>query len=55
MNELHQDRTIVKTIIEMDKGLGIKTVAEGVESPETLELLKYLGCNYSQGFFGQKP
>lgn len=42
---------IVKTIISIAKSMKLIVVAEGVESPEELELLKELECDYYQGFY----
>ncbi|WP_022670700.1 EAL domain-containing protein [Hippea alviniae] len=47
--------SIVKTILFMAKELGIKTVAEGVETKEQANLLKQIGCDYLQGFLFYKP
>lgn len=49
------DQAIVKAIIAMGQSLGIKTVAEGVESKQQFEILQRLGCHYFQGFFFSKP
>jgi EAL domain-containing protein (putative c-di-GMP-specific phosphodiesterase class I) len=35
--------------------LGINVIAEGIESPEQLELLKAWGCREGQGFYFAKP
>lgn len=50
-----QDGAIVKAIIMMCQGLSLKTVAEGVETKEQLNLLKGYGCNVVQGFYYSKP
>ena len=48
------DATIVRTIIEMGRSLGIEVIAEGVESQAQLEFLRSSGCNYGQGrLFGE--
>lgn len=44
------DRAIVRATITMAKGLGIGTVAEGLENEEQLRALRMLGCDYGQGF-----
>lgn len=44
------DRAIVRAMITMAKGLGINTVAEGLENDEQLKSLRMLGCDYGQGF-----
>lgn len=49
------DIAIVKAIITMGHGLSVKVVAEGVETPEQLDLLKQLNCHYAQGYFIDRP
>lgn len=46
---------VLACIIDMAKHLGIKTVAEGVETNEHIELLKALGCDIVQGYYYAKP
>ncbi len=48
-------RYIVETIIYLSKKLNMKSIAEGVETEEQLELLKKLGCDYIQGFLLSRP
>jgi diguanylate cyclase (GGDEF)-like protein len=43
-------RTIAETMILMAHKLGLKAIAEGVETQEQLNLLKAAGCDYAQGF-----
>ena len=50
-----KDVAIVKSIIEFAKTVGLKTVAEGVENENQVEILKNLGCDYLQGFYFYKP
>lgn len=47
-------QAIIKTIITLAQGLGLKTVAEGVEIKEEYELLKSLGCDFVQGWYFYK-
>lgn len=49
------DRTIVDTIIAMAQSLGMKTVAEGVETAEQAEALAEMGCDEAQGYFFGPP
>ncbi|MBA2880776.1 diguanylate cyclase (GGDEF)-like protein/PAS domain S-box-containing protein [Desulfosalsimonas propionicica] len=49
------DATIVSTIISMAHHLGLKTIAEGVETGEQLKILRLLGCDMIQGFYFSKP
>jgi EAL domain-containing protein (putative c-di-GMP-specific phosphodiesterase class I) len=48
-------RTIVETSVEMARRLGIKSVAEGVETQEDWDVLKAVGCDLVQGYFIAKP
>jgi diguanylate cyclase (GGDEF)-like protein/PAS domain S-box-containing protein len=49
------DMAMCEAIIVMAHKLGIKVVAEGVETREHRELLAAAGCDYGQGFFFAKP
>ncbi len=42
-------RSIVRTIIEISHTLGLKVIAEGIETPDVLALLRDLGCDVGQG------
>ncbi|MBQ9059134.1 MAG: GGDEF domain-containing protein [Atopobiaceae bacterium] len=46
---------ILKSIIDMAKRLGIKTVAEGVETVEQQQFLSGIGCQMLQGYLFDKP
>jgi len=48
------DATIVRTIIEMGRSLGLQVVAEGIETDEQRHFLVHSGCQYGQGrLFGE--
>jgi len=49
------DRELVNASIAMAHGLGLKVVAEGVETQEQADLLKKMHCDYVQGYFYSKP
>ncbi len=49
------DITIIRMIIGLAKNLGLKTVAEGVETNEQKNTLIDLGCDYAQGFLFCRP
>jgi EAL domain-containing protein (putative c-di-GMP-specific phosphodiesterase class I) len=49
------DSKILKTIVTLAHELGIRTVAEGVETAEQLELLEFYGCDMAQGYLISRP
>lgn len=50
-----EDKAIVGAIIQMANQLGLRTIAEGVETAEQLDYLREQGCNEVQGYFYSKP
>lgn len=48
-------RTVAQTIIALGKAFNMTTIAEGVETPEQLEMLANLGCDQSQGYLHSRP
>jgi len=50
-----ESRTVVRTVVELGRNLGLTSVAEGVEDQETLELLDDLGADLAQGFHIARP
>ena len=50
-----ESRSIVRLVIDLAHALGMTAVAEGVESPEALRLLRELGCDEAQGAFIAEP
>jgi diguanylate cyclase (GGDEF)-like protein len=49
------DLALCEAIIVMAHKLGIKVIAEGIETPEQLSLLTQIGCDFGQGFYISKP
>ncbi|MBN1956840.1 MAG: EAL domain-containing protein [Desulfuromonadales bacterium] len=49
------DQSIIHACVALAKPLGMKTVAEGVETEEQINLLKNMGCDYIQGYYVAKP
>ena len=47
--------SIVKSTIDLGHNLGLKVIAEGVESERIYGQLAAMGCDYAQGFFLSKP
>jgi diguanylate cyclase (GGDEF)-like protein len=50
-----QDAALVLAMISMAKGLGLESIAEGVETREQESLLKAMNCNYGQGYLFSRP
>ncbi|MGK5683365.1 putative bifunctional diguanylate cyclase/phosphodiesterase [Actinoplanes sp. URMC 104] len=46
---------LVKAVIDLAAGLGLGTIAEGVETAEQVALLRELGCERAQGFHYARP
>jgi diguanylate cyclase (GGDEF)-like protein len=46
---------IVRTIVTLAHNLGKQVIAEGVETPGQVALLRSLHCEYAQGYFFSKP
>nr|MDJ0808419.1 bifunctional diguanylate cyclase/phosphodiesterase [Gammaproteobacteria bacterium] len=49
------DRELVNAAILMAHGLGLKVVAEGVETAEQLDYLRDRGCEFAQGYLFNRP
>jgi EAL domain-containing protein (putative c-di-GMP-specific phosphodiesterase class I) len=49
------DDVIVRSTIELGHNLGLRVVAEGVETQETWDRLAALGCDTAQGFYLSRP
>ena len=49
------DAGIVTAVIGMGKSLHMRVVAEGVETPEQLAMLREYGCPQGQGFYFSRP
>lgn len=50
-----RDKTVISSIISLAKGLGLKVISEGVETPEQIRYLSDIGCDMAQGFYFYKP
>lgn len=50
-----KSKSIIKSVVMMAKDVGMKTLAEGVETKEQLDFLHDIGCGLIQGYYYGKP
>ena len=50
-----QDAAIVGSVVGLGRALGLRVVAEGVETPQVWQRLAELGCDVAQGFGLARP
>jgi diguanylate cyclase (GGDEF)-like protein len=50
-----QEAAIVAAVISLSHALGLRTVAEGIETIAQVDRLRALGCDLAQGFYFAKP
>lgn len=55
IGENMDDCSIASTIIVMAHNLGLKVIAEGVETEEQVNILKEMNCEKAQGYYYSKP
>ena len=55
MLEDQNDEMIVRTVINLAHNLGLRVVAEGIESKEVWDKLRVLECDTAQGYFLSRP
>lgn len=48
-------RKIIGSIVALANSLGLPVIAEGISSPDQVELLREMGCGYAQGFLYSPP
>jgi EAL domain-containing protein (putative c-di-GMP-specific phosphodiesterase class I)/ActR/RegA family two-component response regulator len=53
--ESRESRTVIRSIVELGHGLGLRCTAEGVETPEALDFVTEVGCDLAQGYFIARP
>ncbi|MCB0994037.1 MAG: EAL domain-containing protein [Acidimicrobiales bacterium] len=55
VGDLEHRNAVVVAVLQLARALGLRSVAEGVETETQLELLRTLGCDEAQGFHIAKP
>jgi EAL domain-containing protein (putative c-di-GMP-specific phosphodiesterase class I) len=55
MEHDRDNAVIVRSIIDLGHNLGLKVVAEGVETFESREMLRAFDCDEAQGYFYSRP
>jgi diguanylate cyclase (GGDEF)-like protein len=55
MEEDENDAVIVRSTIDLGRNLGLRVVAEGVETAEAWRQLAALGCDVAQGYYLSRP
>jgi EAL domain-containing protein (putative c-di-GMP-specific phosphodiesterase class I) len=55
VGENAEDTAIVTGVIRLAQALGLRTVAEGVETVAQLERLAMLECEFGQGYYWSRP
>jgi diguanylate cyclase (GGDEF)-like protein len=55
INDVNVNKTLCEIIIMLGQKLGLKVVAEGIESPEQNSILQSLDCDYGQGYLFSRP
>src|SRR4029453_13453447 len=51
----HHDAAFVRLIVGLAKTVGLKVVAEGIETRAQLDLLREIGCEFGQGYYFAAP
>ncbi len=50
-----EDDVIVSAVVNLGRSLGLRLIAEGIETTEQLAALDELGCEYGQGYLWSRP
>ena len=49
------DRAIARTIVVLAREMGLRVIAEGVETQQQMDALQQMGCDEMQGYFFGRP
>ncbi|MDE2444652.1 MAG: GGDEF domain-containing protein [Alphaproteobacteria bacterium] len=55
LEDTHLVRGMLRSIIDLARNLGLKTTAEGIETPDHVAVLKEFKCDYIQGYLTGRP
>jgi diguanylate cyclase (GGDEF)-like protein len=55
MQEDENDAVIVRSIVDLARNLGLRVVAEGVETTSSWDALRDMGCDIAQGYIVSRP
>jgi len=50
-----QGAILTRAIVDIGKGLNLQVIAEGIERPDQLRLMRSYGCEYGQGYLFSTP
>jgi EAL domain-containing protein (putative c-di-GMP-specific phosphodiesterase class I) len=51
----HEDDRIVSAVVDLAANLGLRSIAEGIETLVQLDRLRELGCDQAQGYLFARP
>ena len=55
LEQNNSEQTLCEAMIDMAKKLGLKVIAEGIETHTQMNILKSVGCQYGQGYYLSYP
>lgn len=53
--ELDEDSAVVESLVEVSRSMGLRSLAEGVETVSQLDRLRAAGCDFVQGYYISRP